>query len=165
MDTPGHARHHCCIWDPESRGIFSGDLFGQAYPYLQTNPDRPLLMPLTAPAAFEPDVMIASINRMLELHPEYLYLTHFGPVPAHPDSISRLIDLIQVHEDLAADDQKADPAAVTAKIQDVFYHAYCRMGTPHLSREEFCTFLAGDIELNTQGIIARQNRLLKKTGR
>ena len=24
IDTPGHARHHLCIWDEQSRGIFSG---------------------------------------------------------------------------------------------------------------------------------------------
>ena len=30
-DTPGHARHHFCVWDEPSRGWFSGDTFGVAY--------------------------------------------------------------------------------------------------------------------------------------
>jgi glyoxylase-like metal-dependent hydrolase (beta-lactamase superfamily II) len=31
IDTPGHARHHVCIWDEKSRGIFSGDTLGVSY--------------------------------------------------------------------------------------------------------------------------------------
>ena len=31
IDTPGHARHHHCIWDERSRGMFTGDTFGLSY--------------------------------------------------------------------------------------------------------------------------------------
>ena len=31
IDTPGHARHHHCIWDPVTRGWFTGDTFGLSY--------------------------------------------------------------------------------------------------------------------------------------
>jgi len=30
-DTPGHARHHHCIWDEATRGWFTGDTFGLSY--------------------------------------------------------------------------------------------------------------------------------------
>ena len=30
IDTPGHARHHICIWDEASRSWFTGDTFGLA---------------------------------------------------------------------------------------------------------------------------------------
>ena len=30
-DTPGHARHHFCIWDEQTRGWFTGDTFGLSY--------------------------------------------------------------------------------------------------------------------------------------
>jgi glyoxylase-like metal-dependent hydrolase (beta-lactamase superfamily II) len=28
IDTPGHAKHHHCIWDEATRGWFTGDTFG-----------------------------------------------------------------------------------------------------------------------------------------
>ena len=31
FDTPGHARHHHCIWDDRSRAFFTGDTFGLSY--------------------------------------------------------------------------------------------------------------------------------------
>src|SRR5688572_3258479 len=31
IDTPGHARHHHCIWDERTRGWFTGDTFGLSY--------------------------------------------------------------------------------------------------------------------------------------
>ena len=30
LDTPGHAKHHHCVWDAESRGWFTGDTFASA---------------------------------------------------------------------------------------------------------------------------------------
>ncbi|WP_421710605.1 MBL fold metallo-hydrolase [Alcanivorax sp.] len=50
IDTPGHARHHFCVYDPASRGIFTGDTFGLSYP----PPDhrqRPLYLPDHHPGA------------------------------------------------------------------------------------------------------------------
>src|SRR5690606_20245617 len=31
LDTPGHARHHYCIFDEVSRSFFTGDTFGLSY--------------------------------------------------------------------------------------------------------------------------------------
>jgi len=31
IHTPGHARHHHCLWDAASRGWFTGDTFGLSY--------------------------------------------------------------------------------------------------------------------------------------
>ncbi|HET7795523.1 MAG TPA: MBL fold metallo-hydrolase, partial [Rhizobacter sp.] len=31
LHTPGHAKHHHCIWDAASRGFFTGDTFGLSY--------------------------------------------------------------------------------------------------------------------------------------
>ena len=31
IDTPGHARHHQCVWDARSRSWFTGDTFGLSY--------------------------------------------------------------------------------------------------------------------------------------
>ncbi len=42
FDTPGHARHHHCIWDARSQSIFTGDTFGLSYPELDTPKGIPL---------------------------------------------------------------------------------------------------------------------------
>jgi glyoxylase-like metal-dependent hydrolase (beta-lactamase superfamily II) len=39
-DTPGHARHHHCIWDPLTQGWFTGDTFGLSYREFDTTRGR-----------------------------------------------------------------------------------------------------------------------------
>lgn len=36
IDTPGHARHHLCVWDARSRSWFTGDTFGLSYRQLDS---------------------------------------------------------------------------------------------------------------------------------
>src|SRR5690606_24907183 len=31
FDTPGHARHHYCVFDQKSQSVFTGDTFGISY--------------------------------------------------------------------------------------------------------------------------------------
>ena len=67
-DTPGHARHHFCICDRQTRGWFSGDTFGVSYRDLDT--DRgPFIFPTTTPIEFDPDALKASVKRLLEMSP------------------------------------------------------------------------------------------------
>jgi hypothetical protein len=57
-DTPGHARHHHCIWDEASRGWFTGDTFGIVYPELQ-----PYIVPACAPSQFDQEELHKSVAR------------------------------------------------------------------------------------------------------
>jgi glyoxylase-like metal-dependent hydrolase (beta-lactamase superfamily II) len=79
LDTPGHARHHICIVDRKTGGIFSGDLFGLSYREHDVG-GHPFIFPTTTPTQFEPDAMHASIDRLLSFKPEAIYLTHYGQV-------------------------------------------------------------------------------------
>jgi glyoxylase-like metal-dependent hydrolase (beta-lactamase superfamily II) len=79
LDTPGHARHHICIVDCKTGGIFSGDLFGLSYREHDVD-GHPFIFPTTTPTQFEPDAMHASIDRLLSFKPEAIYLTHYGQV-------------------------------------------------------------------------------------
>lgn len=76
VDTPGHARHHFCLFDAVSRGIFSGDTLGLSYPPMKRLARG--LVPTTPPTQFEPEALFESIDRLFALRPERLYLTHFG---------------------------------------------------------------------------------------
>jgi len=79
IDTPGHARHHFCIWDERTQGWFTGDTFGVSYRDFDTQNGH-FIFPTTTPIQFDPAALIASIDRLLEKSPKNMYLTHFGRV-------------------------------------------------------------------------------------
>lgn len=71
--SPGHAKHHIALFDSETGGVFLGDSAGiylSEYEY-QT--------PSAPPPDLNPDLAIASLDRVLERSPEAAYFTHFGP--------------------------------------------------------------------------------------
>mgnify|MGYP005609909781 FL=1 len=79
IDTPGHARHHFCVWDARSQGWFTGDTFGLSYRELDSS-NGPFVLPTTSPVQFEPEALKASITRLLSYRPQSMYLTHYGRV-------------------------------------------------------------------------------------
>lgn len=79
IDTPGHARHHICVVDRKTGGIFSGDMFGLSYREHDVD-GRPFIFPTTTPSQFEPEAMHTSIDRLLAFAPEAIYLTHYSRV-------------------------------------------------------------------------------------
>lgn len=79
IDTPGHARHHVCIWDEKSRGIFSGDTLGVSYREFDTARGK-LIFPPTTPVQFDPETWKNTINQLMLLRPKYAYLTHFNRI-------------------------------------------------------------------------------------
>lgn len=94
--TPGHASHHVAFHDAERQGIFTGDVAAvrlQSYDYVR---------PPTPPPDLDLEKWSASIQRVRELHPRELYLTHFGPfsdVEPHLDATERrLYDWAEVIE-------------------------------------------------------------------
>ncbi|OYU97899.1 MAG: MBL fold metallo-hydrolase, partial [Burkholderiales bacterium PBB5] len=79
IDTPGHARHHHCIWDERSRGWCTGDTFGLSYRECDSAKGA-WAMPTSSPVQFEPEELRQSIARLLAREPEVMYLTHYGRV-------------------------------------------------------------------------------------
>ena len=150
LDTPGHARHHCCIWDPESNGIFTGDTMGLAYPELQFDGKPPFLLPTTTPAAFDPAAMKRSISRLVKLKADYYYLTHFGPISANMETVEKLIEMIDKHVTLALDSEHADQ--LSAQLLNLYHQAYCRYRGGEVDVDDVKRVLAGDITLNSQGL-------------
>jgi glyoxylase-like metal-dependent hydrolase (beta-lactamase superfamily II) len=152
MDTPGHARHHNCIWDEASRGWFTGDTFGIAYPELHT-PNGPYVVPATAPVQFDQEALHESTRRLLAQRPMQMYLTHFGAV-THPEQLS-----VQF---LAQVDAMAAAARSLARVpnrHEQLKHAFADIYIAELRRsgssqpESFLReILATDLELNAQGL-------------
>jgi glyoxylase-like metal-dependent hydrolase (beta-lactamase superfamily II) len=152
IDTPGHARHHHCIWDERSRGFFTGDTFGLSYREFDTARGA-WIMPTTTPVQFDPIGLRASVERMLGRAPEWMYLTHYGPVT----DVARLGALLLEQLDAVV---RLGRSLVDADDR----HAALKHGllAIHLERlrEHGCTLtdaqiaalLEMDLELNAQGM-------------
>jgi glyoxylase-like metal-dependent hydrolase (beta-lactamase superfamily II) len=151
IDTPGHARHHHCIWDERSRGWFTGDTFGLSYREFDTA-NGAWVLPTSTPVQFEPEPLRQSIQRLLAREPAWMYLTHYGRV----GDVQRLAGLLFEQID-------AMVALALARRGAPERHAALKAGLTQLCRDQLLrhgvqdieagiTGLALDIELNAQGL-------------
>jgi glyoxylase-like metal-dependent hydrolase (beta-lactamase superfamily II) len=152
MDTPGHAKHHHCIWDAASLGWFTGDTFGIAYPELHTA-GEPYMVPATAPIQFDPQALHRSTQRLLAQRPKVMYLTHFGPVS---DPERRAVQfLAQVDAMVTIAKSLADAPDRHERMKRAFAELYigelrrCGSTLPESFLREA---LATDVELNSLGL-------------
>jgi len=152
LDTPGHARHHVCIWDEVSRSFFTGDTFGLAYPELATDRGA-FIMPTTTPVQFDPDALAASIDRMLEKDPRAMLLTHYSRVTDVERLAGELMEQVRVLVDLArAADGRSDRAThLRHALGEYFLDRAVAHGCPQ-PEDQLREFLAHDVELNAQGL-------------
>lgn len=154
IDTPGHANHHGCIFDPRTRGLFTGDTFGIAYKELDTD-QGPLLFAPTTPVAFDPEAWQRSLDRLMTLEPQVAFLTHFCQLdrPAlHLETLRQGIrDLaaLALREEDAPDEGR--PARLEAAV-DAYLLGRARANGCDLSDEQVRAVLAVDIKLNAQGL-------------
>lgn len=152
IDTPGHARHHHCIWDDASRGWFTGDTFGLSYREFDT--DRGAwIIPTSTPVQFEPELLQASVQRLLAAEPAWMYLTHFGRVGDVPRLGRLLLSLLDQMVALGRRVQHAPNRHQALKdgqlaIFSVSLAAHGCTQTP----AEVEQLLAMDLELNAQGM-------------
>jgi len=153
VDTPGHAKHHHCIWDALSKSWFTGDTFGLAYPECTVD-GRAFVFPTTSPVQFDPLAMRASVERLLSRQPEAMFLTHYGKVSGVPALGRALLSRIDAHVAIAkaaasaGDGRKqALLAALTAYLMDEL-HAH----GSRLTHEQAVDVWGLDIELNAQGL-------------
>jgi len=155
VDTPGHARHHFCVWDERSRGFFTGDTFGIAYPEMRCD-GHPFVFPPTTPVQFDPAAWHESLDRLMAWNPERMYLTHFGMLEnpaAHVAGLHRSIDDLAGLARRYAPDGKALEAAVLGYLLARADEAGCHLDPDH-SRE----VLALDIDLICQGLLVWMQR-------
>ncbi|MCP4764880.1 MAG: MBL fold metallo-hydrolase [Gammaproteobacteria bacterium] len=148
IDTPGHARHHFCIYDERSSGIFTGDTFGICYDSMKPLPRG--LIPTTPPVQFDPPALRQSVARIMEFAPRRLYLTHYGELvdpAAQFESFNRWID---EYVDLSRQFEPDSPDCETdleQALQQRVMQTLCGGPDPALQR-----ILQNDINLNAQGL-------------
>lgn len=148
IHTPGHAKHHHCIWDEASCGWFTGDTFGIVYPEL-----APYIVPATAPVQFEPRALHASVARLLAARPARMYLTHYGAVG---DAAQLSVQLLrQVDAMVSAARELADATERHARLRDAcaqIYLAELSQMSVSLAPSAQRQLLELDVELNAQGL-------------
>ena len=152
MDSPGHARHHFCVWDEQTSGWFTGDTFGLSYRELDT-PNGAFIFPTTTPTQFDPEVLIASIDRLMEKSPENMYLTHFGCVRDVSQLASRLkvaikqfVSIAQTH---ANDENRTK--AIEVDMLDWLLDSAREHGVT-LPEQQVREIVQYDVVINTKGI-------------
>ena len=152
LDTPGHARHHIAIHDARANVCFTGDVFGLSYRDFDTA-QGPFILPTTSPVQFDPEALHASIDRLVALRPQAMYLTHYGRVDAVERLAADLHAQIDAMVALARGAQSLpDRHAVLVESLTGLYatraeaHGWCQ------GREVLRQLLGMDIELNAQGL-------------
>lgn len=162
LHTRGHAEHHYVVVDAAHASIFTGDTFGISYRALQT-PRGAFITPSTVPTQFDPEQHIASIDRMLAYKPESMYLMHFSRVTGVPRlgevlkaQIREFARFTRAH----ADDADPSPGIRTAML--AHWVGLLRLQGSTLAAADIEQALSGDLELNTQGLIAWLEREKRK---
>jgi len=161
IDTPGHALHHYSIVDVANRNVFTGDTFGLSYRELDTDAGA-FVVPTTTPTQFDPDQLIASIDRILGYAPQAAYLMHYSRVTDLP----RLAESLKAQiRELAAIARRhaGSPDRETAIRADMraLWLALARRHGVALAESRIDDILDKDLELNVQGLVAWLDRLAR----
>ena len=158
IDTPGHAKHHFCIWDKDTKSMFTGDTFGISYRDLDMDSEV-YIFPSTSPVQFDPDALIKSINRIMEFRPERVCLTHFSAIKPTQEIADQLIDGIHFVSNLTEKyiSHKDAESIIFNEMMNYFLKGIKKVGNDDL---EFCRDrLKLDVEINTQGLIYWQQKI------
>jgi glyoxylase-like metal-dependent hydrolase (beta-lactamase superfamily II) len=151
IDTPGHARHHHCVWDEASAGWFTGDTFGLSYREFDTA-RGPWILPTSTPVQFEPDALGHSVARLLERDPRCMYLTHYGRVADVQRLADTLLDQVDAMVILAQALRQVPERHQRLKqgLRALYQDRLAAHGVADAVRA--AELLAFDIELNAQGL-------------
>jgi glyoxylase-like metal-dependent hydrolase (beta-lactamase superfamily II) len=158
IHTPGHALHHYAVIDAAHASIFPGDTFGISYREMDS-PRGAFITPATTPSQFDPDQLIASIDRMMGYAPEAMYLMHFSRVTDLP----RLAELLKTQiSELARIAQRhvtaADRYNAVRKDMLSLWLGLARQHGVGMTDAQIEALLQIDLDLNTQGLIVWADR-------
>lgn len=155
LDTPGHARHHHCIYDSRSASFFTGDCFGISYRELDVGEEE-CAFPTTTPTQFDPQAAHATIDRLMSFRPQHMFLTHYSRVGHVARLAADLHRLITSHAELG--ERLRDAGAERDRLLE---HGVRELLLDHvsthgckLSREAVLEVIGMDVTLNAQGIAA-----------
>lgn len=162
--TPGHAKHHTCVYDASTNSVFTGDSFGLAYPALQ-NGDGPFIFPSTTPSDFDAEEARRAVKKITDTGADTMYLTHYGPfkkIKEGADSLIYFLDKIEAIQNeafqkkLSGDD--LDKFCLD-RMTDLFYGELGKRKIKLDSEAE--GILRADIVLNAQGVAFAVRKMMR----
>jgi glyoxylase-like metal-dependent hydrolase (beta-lactamase superfamily II) len=103
--TPGHASHHVCYFEGQSRVAFVGDMGGVHIPFTT------YVLPPTPPPDIDVEAWVTSTDRILAWHPSTIFLTHFGTVDTPAAHLHQVLDNLHRNATLAKDALALDGSA------------------------------------------------------
>ena len=158
LHTPGHALHHHVILDCEARVLFSGDTFGVSYREFDVD-GRAFILPTTTPTQFDPDQLHASIDRMLALAPQAVFLTHYSRI-GEVERLGRELHAAVRAFVALAHRHAASPERATRLSEDMFAWLSAALDVHGFDGDgaRRHALLDDDIALNVQGLVAWLDR-------
>jgi glyoxylase-like metal-dependent hydrolase (beta-lactamase superfamily II) len=156
--TPGHALHHHALFDVGARAVFTGDVFGVSYRTFDTA-RGPWALITTTPTQFDPEQMRRSIDRIVALAPESVYVTHFSRLQAVPQVARELHAQIDATVALAQRCAAApERSAALAAGMRALVHERLALHGCQLPAAEIDRLLGLDMRLNALGLEAWLDR-------
>jgi len=152
VDTPGHAYHHYSVWDAHARQWFAGDTFGISYREFD-NANGAFILPTTSPVQFDPEALKRSVRCLMARQPRVIHVAHYGQVTEYQRLSHDLIE--QVDAMVALVRQAHDKPDRHQALVDSLTALYTQRAQAHgveNAEHKVHTLLAGDIELNAQGL-------------
>jgi glyoxylase-like metal-dependent hydrolase (beta-lactamase superfamily II) len=140
------------IYDEQANVCFTGDTFGLSYREFDTD-KGPFILPTTTPVQFDPDALHASIDRLIALKPDAMYVTHFGRIEGVRQLAAQLHESIDAMVAVArqAHGKPDRHAELTQGLTELYAERTAAHGW-HGDREALIHWLGMDIELNAQGL-------------
>jgi len=158
-DCPGHAKHHVFIHDRKANGIFTGDTFGIAYRECDAPDGRPFIFPCPTPSQFDPVDWRDSVERMMALEPEAVYLTHFSrlapPRPLAAQMLHRLDECVRLTRQAMAEAGGGDALVLLKQKLATYLVGEARTHGSTLPDAEILKLWETDIDLDAQGLLVR----------
>jgi len=150
--TPGHAEHHFCVWDEQSKGWFSGDNFGLSYREF-IGPEHRHIFPATTPVHFNPEKMLDSLDLLMSYGPERFYLTHYSVIEEPKKYLPVLQQRVNQYRDIALNSEYMEDPYETIKedLLDLEAKVLAKY-LPDLSEDDAREFIKPDMDLNAQGL-------------
>lgn len=161
--TEGHARHHYCLNDPTSRGVFTGDSFGVSYRELDTAAGE-FIYPSSTPASFDPPEAHKAIDRIMACEPDQVYLTHYSRVRNLDRLAGDMHTCIDAYEQIAlhcqGENQRSDALRVA-----MYEYLAARLVDHGFKGDSDAieSILHIDVTLNSAGLEAWLNRMERRS--
>jgi hydroxyacylglutathione hydrolase len=153
LDSPGHAKHHISIRDSRTGHFFTGDTFGLSYREFDAC-GRQFIYPTTSPSQFDPVALHNTVNMIAGFKPAAVYVTHYSQVrdiPRLTTDMHRLIDAQLEIAERARNSGSERQQRIMAGLKELIKTEAATQGWGRQG-DQACEVLAGDIDLNAQGI-------------